>query len=154
MRKSLITFVVLTVFQSGIAKDIRIVTPYLGTINNKLTIQDTNQKLDDSALLAGMYVQWIKPQAYQWNVFVYGSKDINQSGLLGGHFIFDYYWHASERGRYVIGAGFDLIRIETDAPTIATLSNFQMTNTIYAPYMRFGRYLNFGNASMKCSFLI
>jgi hypothetical protein len=136
------------------AKDIRIITPYAGTIQNKLTIDEMDQKLDDSALLAGLYFQWIKPQKYQWNIFLYNSRDINGSTLIGSHFIFDYYFGVKQKGKYVAGIGFDMIRIDTKDLSLTNLSDFEMLNVIYAPYIRFGRYFNFGNNNLKNSVLL
>ncbi len=140
-------------FTTGLhAESMWIITPYLGTLNNQLNMDDN--PLEDSALMTGLYVQSVNADKYQWNTFVYGSKDINESNLLGTHFIYDKYLNPVESGKWAIGAGFDWIQIKTEANVLGMLQDFNMTNNIYAPYLRAGRYINFGNKNIKHSALI
>ncbi|MCJ7812106.1 hypothetical protein MUP95_02140 [bacterium] len=136
------------------AQNIRIIAPYLGTIHNQLAVKEIDQDLDDSALFKGLYFQWVNPQKYQWNIFIYHSKDINCSTLFGNPFIFDSYFKNTERGKYVAGIGFDFIRIHTDASLIQNLTHFKMNNNIYAPYLRMGRYYNLGFSRIESSGLL
>jgi hypothetical protein len=134
--------------ESAGKKDIRVVAPYLGTITDVYKNEERGLDLKDSSLMKGLYVQWIRPDVYQWNVFIYQSSNINYSTIWGGHFIFDYYFDAAERHRNVIGAGFDFIRIDMDAgDNLDDISDFTLLNTISVPYLRAGRYFLFGSKS-------
>jgi hypothetical protein len=133
-------------------KDIRIIAPYYGSINNQLAVENM-EDLEDSAPIAGLYFQWVNPERYQWNVFLYQSSNINESDITGSHFIFDFYLGNCPNGKYVIGAGLDIIKIKTDGNISPALQNFKMTNNIYAPFIRAGRYLNFGSEMKKFTIL-
>jgi hypothetical protein len=152
MKTTGITLLLLLCSAASFAKDIRIVTPYFGTIHNQLAVENM-EDLDESAPMGGLYFQWINPEKYQWNVFLYGSQDINESNIFGSHFIFDYYFGGSPGGKYAVGAGLDYIRIDTDGEVSSALANFKMTNNIYAPYIRGGKYFNFGDSMRKVSLL-
>ena len=104
--------------------------------------------------MEGLYFQWVNTEKYQWNLFFYHASDLNYSTVLGSHFIFDYYFNSGPRGKYVFGAGFDYISINTNADVIQTLSLFEMQNHIYAPYVRAGRYFNFTSNPHRFSFLL
>ena len=131
------------------AQSMWIITPYLGTLNNHLKMDEN--PLEDSALMTGLYLQSIHPDQYQWNAFVYSSRDINESNLLGTHLIYDKYLNPKKSGKWAAGIGFDWIQIKTEADDLGMLQNFTMTNNIYAPYLRAGRYLNFGSSNLKHS---
>jgi len=152
MKKVVLIVLLILLSVNLFAKDIRIITPYFGTINNQLSVENMDS-MDDTAPLGGLYFQWVNPDKYQWNVFLYGSKDINESNIYGSHFIFDYYFGQSPSGKYVVGLGFDYIQINTDGEVSPFLSDFKMTNKIYAPYFRAGRYFNFGSDMKKESIL-
>lgn len=147
--KHFIGICILFITMSLSAQSMWIVTPYLGTLKNHLEM-DANP-LKDDAIMAGLYVQFMNPEQYQWNAFLYGSRDINESDLLGTHFILDKYLNPQQSGMWAIGAGFDWIQIKTKADNLGTLQNFSMSNNIYAPYIRGGRYLNFGSKNLKHS---
>jgi hypothetical protein len=135
------------------ARDIRVVVPYYGSIRNQLVVESIGD-LKDTAPLAGIYFQWIRPEKYQWNVFIYQSRNINYSDIIGSHFIFDYYpGRCPCGGLLVAGAGFDYIRIKTHGDISPQLSEFSMINNVYAPYFRFGRYIDFGSSLKQVSFL-
>jgi hypothetical protein len=128
-------------------KNIRIVAPYLGTVTNVYENEERGLDLKDSSLLKGLYVQWVRPDVYQWNVFISQASDINYSTMWGGHFIFDYYFDVAEKHRNVIGAGYEFIRIDMDAGSnIAPLADFTLLNAISIPYLRVGRYFLFGSS--------
>ncbi|MBN1781849.1 hypothetical protein JW948_12030 [bacterium] len=152
MRRNIAWFMVLAM---GLhAADFRIVTPYAGSISNRLAVENMDD-MKDTALMHGLYFQWVNPARYQWNVFLYQSRNINESDIFGSHFIFDYYVTGLPMtGKFVIGAGLDYIRIRTDGDVSAALSNFCMTNAVYAPYFRLGRYLNTGSSAMKNELLV
>ena len=136
------------------AEDIQIVTPYLGYLTNVYENTDYNLDLDDSSLMKGLYFQWINPDRYQWNTFIYQSSDINYSSLMGAHFIFDLYLGVRDSGKYVIGAGAEYIRLDMDAGNnIIPLSDFELTNNIIVPYMRAGRYFLFNGDALSLSIL-
>jgi hypothetical protein len=136
------------------SKDIRIVTPYLGKIKNIYENKEQDLDLEDSSLMKGLYLQWIGPEKYQWNVFVYQSSDINLSTLWGAHFIFDYYYDVQRKHKNVIGTGFEMIRINMDAENNFTpLSDFTLVNNIYAVFIRTGRYFLFGSRNIDYTLL-
>jgi hypothetical protein len=127
-------------------KSIRVVAPYLGTVTNVYESEERGLELKDSSLLKGLYVQWVRPDVYQWNVFISQASDINYSTMWGGHFIFDYYFDVAEKHRNVIGAGFEFIRIDMDAGDNLSLNDFTLLNNISIPYLRVGRYFLFGSS--------
>lgn len=151
---ALLIVISVTVAVSANAEDIRIVAPYLGYLRNVYENATYNLDLDDSSLMEGLYFQWINPNRYQWNTFLYHSSDINYSTLWGGHFIFDLYLGVRERGKFVIGTGVEYIRLDMDAGNeIVPLTDFQLTNNIIVPYLRAGRYFLFGGDRVSVSLL-
>jgi hypothetical protein len=140
--------------RTATARDIRIITPYLGSIRNVYKNDEYRLDLKDSSLLKGLYVQWINTERFQWNLFVYQSSDINYSTLWGGHFIFDYYFGGRGRAKYVAGAGLEIISLDMDAGShIDGLSDFKLENSIYIPYLRFGRYFPFDLPAVSLTLL-
>ena len=138
----------------ALSYELRVVSPYLGVIKNIYENSDQNLDLEDSSLMKGLYFQWINTERYQWNIFIYQSSDINFSTLWGGHFIFDYYYDVAEKHKSVIGVGFDLIALDMDAgDNITPLSDFELTNNIYVPFVRVGRYFLFGLGGVDISLL-
>lgn len=73
-----------------------------------------------------------------WNIFIYQSSDINYSTIWGGHFIFEYYFPGARRGRYVLGAGLDIIRLDMDAgDTLSPMqSDFRLINGVSVAYKK------------------
>ena len=140
---------------SSDAENIRIVVPYLGYVTNIYESSDYPiEPLDDSSLMKGLFFQWINPQRYQWNTFIYQSSDINYSTLWGGHFIFDFYFGVREHGKFVVGTGIEYIRLDMDAgDSLSPLTDFELLNNIIVPYARFGRYFSFGNDTLNASIL-
>jgi len=129
---------------SAFAKDIRIVCPYVGPITDVYKNDERNFGLSDNSFLKGVFFQWVNPDLYQWNAFVYQASDINYSSLWGGHFIFDYYFLSGERGKFVIGSGIEYLQINMDADSnITPLTDFEMINNLFIPYTRFGYRFQF-----------
>ena len=169
MRKVIITFIVALLFISSIfAENILVITPYLGTINNDMSRimehgeQSFELKFKDDSLFKGLYFQCINTEKYQWNAFVYNSEDLNYSSLWGTHFIFDYYLGVKENSKYVIGAGFEYLRMKTEVDEISfdmglfqdgILNGFDLSQNIYAPFMRGGKYFYLGDDKIKYSFM-
>jgi len=113
------------------AKDIRIVCPYVGPITDVYKNSERRLHVEDNSLLKGVFFQWLNPDHYQWNAFVYQASDINCSTLWGGYFIFDYYFLAGKRGKYVIGTGIEYLQIAMDADSrIAPLIHFELLNNL------------------------
>jgi len=136
------------------AKDIRIVCPYAGPITDVYKNDERKLDLKDNSLLKGVFFQWVNPDRYQWNAFVYQASDINYSTLWGGHFIFDYYFLAGERGKFVIGGGIEFLRIDMDADSsITPLKNFELLNKLSIPYARFGYRFQFNYRKFTLSIL-
>lgn len=153
MKKFIFIFMFTVISLQTKAQTFRIVVPYLGSLQNQLKVEHLNEDLDDSALMKGLYFQWVNTRKYQWNVFFYQSSNLNFSTVWGSHFIFDYYTGYGPRGRTVLGAGFDYIQINTEADAIQTITHFVMDNRIYSPYIRAGRYLDFKLNPHRFSFL-
>ena len=169
MRRLIISFIVAFLFISSIyAETIRVITPYLGTVENDMSRKmemsgnSFELKLKDNSLFKGLYFQTINPDKYQWNVFVYNSEDLNYSSLWGTHFIFDYYLGVKENSKYVIGAGVEFLKMETDAdelsiylgPQIGDVPiDFGLSQNIFAPFLRGGKYFYFGNDKIKYSLM-
>jgi hypothetical protein len=147
MKKAMVLLVVIVLGSASAAaqaRDVRIAVPYLGVITNVYEDAEKNLDLEETGLLAGFFFQWVNPEKYQWNAFVYHSPDINYSSIWGGHFIFDYYFAEDRLGKYLVGAGIELIQIDMDAGnSIVPLQNFTLTNTVTVPYVRAGKYFNF-----------
>jgi hypothetical protein len=126
---------------SARAEDMRIVAPYAGILSNVYADESTGLDLKDSGFLSGLYFQWINPERYQWNAFVYYAPDVNYTRTIGGHFIFDYYFGPDWYGKFVAGAGLAAINNKFDAGSdIAPFSDFTMDYTIWVPYLRAGKY--------------
>lgn len=123
------------------ARDIRILTPYLGYVNNVYDNEERDIELVDGGLLGGLFFQWVNPDLYQWNVFLYHAPEVNYSVLWGGHLIFDYYFGVQDAGKWVVGGGLEILRLDMDAgDEIEGLDNFTLMNNIYAPFARAGRF--------------
>jgi len=136
------------------SEEIKIVTPYLGLIHNRYQDEERSLELEDSSLMVGLFFQWVNPKRFQFNSFVYHSKDLNYSSLWGGHLIYDHYFGVSTAGKYVLGSGFDFILLDMDADdSISPLQDFNLTNNIYVTYLRFGRYFMFSPGSFHLSLL-
>jgi len=156
VKKVLVIFIISLLFISSIfAETIRVITPYLGTVENDMSRTVTGSpdelKLKDDSLFKGLYFQSINPDKYQWNAFVYNSEDLNYSSLWGTHFIFDYYLGIKENSKYVIGAGVEYLKMETETDKIVPFSNFELSQNIYAPFLRAGKYFYFGDKMIRYS---
>ncbi len=134
------------------AETMNILVPYMGAIAN--VYEDSSLDLEDTGLMAGLYFQSIDPDRYQWNAFVYHSPDVNYSKLWGGHFIFDAYFGNNLRGKYLLGAGIEIISLDMDAADeIFPLQDFTLTYTITVPYVRAGKYFQFRQGPIVVSIL-
>jgi len=155
-RLSMLRIILILVFAfSAFAKDIRIVCPYIGPITDVYKNDERNlEDLEDNSLLKGIFFQWVNPDRYQWNAFIYQSSDINYSTLWGSHFIFDYYFLSGERGKFVIGTGIEYLQIDMDADSnIIPLQDFELQNNLFIPYVRFGYRFQFNYSKLKISIL-
>ncbi len=131
------------------AEDIRIVVPYLGAATDVYKDDAKGIDLTDTRLMEGLYLQWVNPELFQANVFVYHSADINYSQLWGVHLIGDVYVWSDPLGKAALGAGLDMLRLDMDAgDNIVPLKSFELPMTLYAPYVRAGHYFNFGSGGM------
>jgi hypothetical protein len=136
-----ISWASMTCLQAG---TIRLICPYAGTITDAYRNDGRNLDLEDTGFLKGLFVQWVDPERYQWNAFVYQSSDVNFSTLWGGHFIYDRYFRAGGRGKWVAGGGAEVLRIDMNAGSriapagLPALSGFTLLNNLFIPYGRFG----------------
>ena len=134
------------------AEEIRVLAPYLGFLSDTRDIPNQDE-IEDSGLLTGLYFQWIDTESYQWNAFLYGSPDVNYSRILGGHLIFDKYLGPDWRGKFVIGAGLEALRVDLDAGSELGMYDFQLATTVLVPYLRAGKYLKASLGPAELSFL-
>jgi hypothetical protein len=121
------------------AEDIRIIAPYAGSLTNAVDVKNIGE-VKDSGLLTGLYFQWIQPDAYQWNAFAYYAPDVNYSKVIGGHFIYDRYFGSAPGGKFVAGIGMEALRVEMDAGDALGTQDFDMTTSIFIPYLRTGKF--------------
>jgi hypothetical protein len=123
------------------AEDIRIVAPYVGTLTDVQAKTANSPELKDTGLLTGLYLQWINPEAYQWNVFAYYAPDVNYTSTIGSHFIYDRYFGHSASGKFLVGGGLEVMRMVMDAGTNLGTDSFDQTITLLIPYLRVGKYI-------------
>jgi len=135
-------------------QNIRVISPYIGSITDNYKNEQRNLDLKDNSLLKGFFVQWINIKNYQWNIFIYQSSNINFSTLWGGHFIFDYYFYSSPKGKFVFGTGAEYLKIDMNANSnITPFNDFELLNKIYIPYIRLGYAFPFLETDSKISFM-
>jgi hypothetical protein len=160
MKKTHIRIVVLCILFLGAAvslqaRTLRIITPYVGALTNKYADDEYMLDLKDTALLTGLYLQWINTEKFQVNFFIYQSSDINYSNIWGFHFLFDYYFGVQENRKNTIGVGTEYISVNMTAGDAFTpLSNFNLENDVWAPFVRVGRYFYFGSPERVRSYFL
>jgi hypothetical protein len=146
--KKIFTAMALLALLAGVlqAEDIRVVVPYLGAATNVYQDPAASLDLKDTKLMEGLFFQWVNPDLFQANAFIYHSADINYSELWGGHLIADFYIWSNPLGKAAVGAGFEVISLDMDAgDAFPPLAEFQMPMTIYIPYARAGHYFYLGS---------
>jgi hypothetical protein len=149
MNKKLAVLILLALAAGGLqAENIRVIVPYLGAATNVYDNSEHAIHLEDTRLMEGLFFQWVNPDLFQANAFVYHSADINYSQLWGGHLIGDFYVWSNRLGKAAVGAGFEVISLNMDAGNaISGINNFKMPLTLYIPYARAGHYFYLGSRS-------
>jgi hypothetical protein len=153
MRKKIAVTALLTLLAATLyAEDIRVVVPYLGMATNTYEKTDPSYTIDwkDTKLMEGLYFQWINPDRFQANTFLYHSADINYSQLWGGHLIGDFYVLSDRLGKVAVGAGLEVLRLDNDAGDAESaqgIFDLELPLTLYAPYARAGHYFFFGSSA-------
>ena len=129
------------------AEDIRVVVPYAGLTTNTYVDDDNSLDLEDDSLMGGLFFQWVNPELFQANMFLYSAPDIHGVPLWGGHLIGDYYPMSSALGKLVVGAGLEIIAPGVDYEDESSIPYIyvDVKNTIYVPYARVGHYFYFGS---------
>jgi len=132
------------------AEDIRVVVPYLGAATNVYEKTDPYYTIDwdDTKLMEGLFFQWVNPEHFQANAFVYHSADINYSQLWGGHLIGDFYIWSNPLGKAAVGAGVEVISLATHAGDVESaqfIYDLNVPLTVYVPYARVGHYFYLGS---------
>jgi hypothetical protein len=149
MKKIFATTILLALLAGGLqAENIRIVVPYLGAATNVYQKTDPMYTLDwkDTKFMEGLFFQWVNPDLFQANAFVYHSADINYSRLWGGHLIGDFYVWSNPLGKAAVGAGFEVISLNMDAgDAVPPYAVLQLPLTVYVPYARAGHYFYLGS---------
>ena len=149
MKKTLLVMILLALLAGALqAEDIRVVVPYLGVATNVYENDENGLDETDSSLMEGLYFQWVNPDLFQANAFVYHSADINYSQLWGGHLIADFYVWSNPLGKAAVGAGVEVISLDMDAGdagAIVPSSTSSCRLTVYVPYARAGHYFYLGS---------
>ena len=137
------------------SEPIRIICPYGGLLDNKLSMTDRGINLFDRAGIYGLFFQWIDPAHFQANAFVYLCPKINYSTVWGTSISSDFYFLSSPGiGKSVAGAGGEIIEISTKTTDelfrtndIEPLHRFDLNNAVIAPFLRAGYRFehNFGH---------
>ena len=125
------------------AKNIRNIAAYAGVLNCEYE-NDYGKKADESVMY-GLYMQWINPELFQLNSFIYGSGDNFNETFIGFHLMGDWYIKHPLNGKYALGAGFEFLKPDADISEeeAGTLTYTELENNLYIPYIRAGRYFNF-----------
>jgi hypothetical protein len=128
------------------ARDIRIVAPYAGWVNNVYVQASAGGDitLDDTDLMIGLYAQWIRPGSFQANLFAYHAPEVNYAALTGLHGSLDLYFDIGPLQDLVIGGGAELVSLDLDAgANIPGLALFELQNLVTAPFLRAGKQFAF-----------
>jgi|GEM_PF-6000777 len=107
---------------------------YGGLLTNQTELNDEVRK--DSGPMAGLYAQVILLNRFQVNDFLYYAWNVNDSTVLGNHFIADAYPLQFGIGSFVLGGGYEFIRLNLDD------TSTEYTQNISIPYLRVGQYFN------------
>ncbi len=130
------------------AENVRIAVPYLGVATNAYENDAYDLDTSDSALMEGFFFQWVNPELFLANAFIYHSADINYSRLWGGHLIGDFYVWSNRLGKAAVGAGIEVIRLDMDAGdefSDSYVYDFELPTTMTIPYVRAGHYFYLGS---------
>ncbi len=124
-------------------KNIRNITPYVGVL--RCDYEGGDIEKDDNSVMSGLYLQWINPDLFQINSFIYGSGDMFNETFIGFHIMGDWYIKHPENGKWALGAGFEYLKPDVDISTeeAGTVTRVDIKNNIYIPFVRGGRYFNF-----------
>lgn len=108
------------------------VAAYGGILKNQTELEESTTS--DSGPMAGLYGQVILLDRFQINDFLYYAWSVNDSTVLGNHFIADFYPIGFGIGNFVIGGGHEYIRLDMDDSTTELIHNISI------PYARVGQY--------------
>ena len=123
--------------------NIRNIASYVGVLKSEY--ETDNQDMNDESVMTGIYMQWINPELFQVNSFIYGSGDNFGETFIGLHMMGDFYIRHPENGKWAIGSGFEYLKPDVDTSTeeSGTVTSVDIENSIYIPFIRAGRYFNF-----------
>src|SRR5512147_2543071 len=98
--KKLIAAALLALLASGaFAEDIRVVVPYVGWAMSEYKDKSQGLDLDGGGLMEGLYLQWINPDLFQANAFLYYASDVIDAPVIGGHLVGDFYVLSDSLGK-------------------------------------------------------
>ncbi len=119
------------------------IAPYIGVLRSDINIEGL--KREDSSVMSGLYLQWLNPEYFQINSFIYGSGDNFNEPFIGCHIMGDWYIKHPENGKYALGAGFEYLKPDADITEedAGIVTNTEVKNNIYIPFIRAGRYFIF-----------
>ncbi len=124
------------------APRVRIAAAYGGVLTN--TYEDGRVALSGSGALGGLYLQWIEPDYFQTNLFVYYAPSVNESRVFGLHLNGDAYFFSGDWGSLVAGLDVEDLFVNMDAKdSIAGLSSFTLENNTLAIMGRAGVRVRF-----------
>ena len=130
------------------AQEFSIVTSYCGVHENSFVDANYGLKLNDSQSIYGMFVQTVNPEKYQWNIFLYQTEDINYSDIWGFNLIYDWYFGSDKQNKKVVGVGINYIETDLSGKNVpfhsGQLEGFDLELRVVSPYIRGGKYYNFG----------
>lgn len=125
---------------------------YGGAVTNKAayTYYEGSSKktgyLTDTGFMTGLYAQYVRPDLFQVNVFLYGAPDVNYSRVLGAHGNADAYFLNGSWGSCVAGIDVEDIDISMKAKSHLLdkgYSDMTMTNNVLFLMARAGAKLKF-----------
>ena len=125
-------------------KNIRNIALYTGVLRSEFDAEGTD--MDDKSVMSGLYMQWLNPENFNINTFIYGSGDNFNEPFTGFHIMGDWYIKHPENGKYAMGAGFEYLKPDADITVddgAGTITDTKIKNNIYIPFIRAGRYFNF-----------
>jgi len=103
--------------------------PYVGTISNAYSNPAYKLNLEGSGVMTGGYAQWIQPEDFQANAFVYYVPQAGMSDVFGLHVNGDYYPAHFSFGKLVTGLDFEWVNIRTEG-AVPGLESLEVRNKV------------------------
>ncbi|MDA3901057.1 MAG: hypothetical protein PF637_11135 [Spirochaetes bacterium] len=143
--KKIITIITIILCSNLNAESLFIVGPYAG-FNNNVQNGENRQETEETGLIYGLYAQFINPNYFQINNFLYHAPDINETSVIGNHINADFYPYSFPIGSIAIGGGLEYVSMDISQ------DDFSVKQTIIIPYARMGQNFVFGKSTSLCLF--